>query len=176
MTTLDQPLFSIAKKLQWLLEEFGINNFVFVLGSLHVEMAMLSTLGDWFQDSSWLELLSGAKVMGTGNQALLGGKEVSKTKYCHQVNAHVSNCLMKTAYEEAVRHGESADVDMESCRKNMEKIHLTFQHWSLCLRMEMALFMFTRSIRSRNFVLYKYATDDLLKWMVGLDHFHYAQW
>ena len=26
----------------------GIANFVFVLGSLHVEMAMLSTLGDWF--------------------------------------------------------------------------------------------------------------------------------
>ena len=94
VTTLDQPLYAIAKKLQWLLPEFGTKNYVFVLGSLHVEMAMLSTLGDWFHDSGWLELLSGAQVAGTGNQALLSGKEVSKTKYCHQVTAFVLNRLM----------------------------------------------------------------------------------
>ena len=83
VTTLDQPLFAIAKRLQWFLPEFGTTNHIFVLGSLHVEMAMLSTLGDWFQGSGWLELLSVAKVTGTGNQAFLNGKEVSKTKYCH---------------------------------------------------------------------------------------------
>ena len=42
--------------------------------------------------------------------------------------------------------------------------------------MEMSLFLFTRSIRSRNFILYKYAIDGLLKWMFALDHYHYARW
>ena len=86
-----------------------------------------------------MELLSGAKVTGTGNQALLSGKELSKTKYCHQETAFVLNCLMKSAYEEAVRNGEAAHIDMQSWRKNMEKIHPTFQYWSSCLRMEMVL-------------------------------------
>ena len=96
---------------------------------------------------------------------------MSKTKHCHQVTAFVLTCLMKIAYEEVVRNRESADVDMQSWRKNMEKTHPTFQYW-----MEKALFMFTRSIRSTNFVLYKYAIDGLLKWMFALDHFHYARW
>ena len=42
--------------------------------------------------------------------------------------------------------------------------------------MEMALFLFVRSIRARNFVLYKYAIDQLFPWMFAIYHIHYARW
>ena len=112
----------------------------------------------------------------TGNQALLNGKEVSKTKYCHQITAFVLNRLLKTAYEEALSNAESANVDIQSWRKNLEKNYPTFHYWSVCLRMEMDLFLITRSIRSRNFCLYRYAINILLKWMFSLDNYHYARW
>ena len=176
VTTLDQPLYAIAKKLQWYLEKFGSTKFVFVLGSLHTEMAMVSTLGDWLKDSGWLELLSAAKVTGTGNQALLTGKQVSKSKYCHQVTAFVLHRLLKNAYDEAVQNGEAEEDDITTWRGKMECLFPQFQYWSICLKMQMSLLLFVRSIRSRNFVLYKKSINDLLTWMFALDHFHYARW
>ena len=124
--------------------------------------------------SGWLQLLSGVKVTGTGNQALWSGKEVSKTKYCYQVTAFVLNSLLKSPYDEAVLNGESADIHnllifiLGGYR--WKKKHPTFHYWSICLRMEMALFSFKRSIRSRNFVLYIYAIDGLLKWILFYGH------
>ena len=177
VSTLDQPLYAIAKKLQWYFpKEYGISDFVFVLGSLHVEMAMLSALGDWFQDSGWLSILSTAKVSGTGNQSLLTGKDVSKTKYCHQVTASVLYRLMLHSYDKAVMNDEHEDLHFQSWRKQMEEKYPQFQYWSIGLKMEMSLFLFTRSIRSRNFKLYMHAIDGLLIWMFGLDHYHYARW
>ena len=44
--SVDQPLFALAKQIQWnWLENFGEHRFVLVLGSLHLEMAALRTLG-----------------------------------------------------------------------------------------------------------------------------------
>ena len=40
----------------------------------------------------------------------------------------------------------------------------------------MALLLFTRSIRSRKFNLYKYSIHQLLPWMFALDHYLYAWW
>ena len=176
VTTLDQPLYAIAKKLQWYLEKFGATKFVFVLGSLHTEMAMVSTLGDWLKESGWLQILAAAKVTGTGNQALLTGKQVSKSKYCHQVTAFVLHSLLKDAYDEAVQNGEANNDDISVWRGKMENLFPQFQYWSICLKMEMSLFLFVRSIRSRNFLLYKKSIKDLLTWMFALDHFHYARW
>ena len=100
--------------------------------------------------SGWLSIVSNAKVTGPGNQYLLTGKEVAKTKYVHQVTACVLYRLMKCVYKADV---ERADMTFDSWGTNMEKISPQFQYWSIPLKMEMALFLFTRSIRSRNFVL-----------------------
>ena len=45
--TCDQPLFKIAKKIQWMWpEEYGEGSFVIMLGGLHIKMALLKSLGD----------------------------------------------------------------------------------------------------------------------------------
>ena len=61
--TLDQPLYAITKKIQWNWpENYGENQFVIVLGGLHIEMAGLKVIGDWLEDSGWVEALVQAKV------------------------------------------------------------------------------------------------------------------
>ena len=46
--TVDQPLFAIAKKVQWSWPDmYGEERFVVLLGGLHIEMAMLKLVGEW---------------------------------------------------------------------------------------------------------------------------------
>ena len=50
----DQPLYAIAKQVQWNWKEIYRNGkFVVMIGRLHTEMAALKTLGDWLEDSGW---------------------------------------------------------------------------------------------------------------------------
>ena len=56
--TEDQPLFALAKQVQrfWP-ESFGEDKFVVMLGGLHIEMAVLRTLGTWLKGSGWVEVI-----------------------------------------------------------------------------------------------------------------------
>lgn len=65
--TLDQPLYAIAKKIQWNWPKiYGEDSFVVILGGLHIEMAGLKVIGDWLEDSGWVEALVQAKVASAG--------------------------------------------------------------------------------------------------------------
>jgi len=91
----DQPLFAIAKRLQWHYpDQYGASAFVIMMGALHIEMAFMSAIGDWLEDSGWTAALSNAKVSTPGNQSLVTGHNVAITKYCHQVTACALHQLM----------------------------------------------------------------------------------
>ena len=65
--TLDQPLYSIAKRIQWNWpEKYGENHFVIILGGLHIEMAGLKVIGNWLEDCGLVEALVQAKVASAG--------------------------------------------------------------------------------------------------------------
>ena len=54
--TLDQPLFTIAKQIQWHWPYvYGEETFVILLGGLHIEMAALTTPGDFLDGSGWTQ-------------------------------------------------------------------------------------------------------------------------
>lgn len=44
---LDQPLYALAKQVQWTLPEFDEDKFLAMMGGLHIEMASLKMLGKW---------------------------------------------------------------------------------------------------------------------------------
>ena len=47
----DKPLYTIAKEIQWFHPAiYGQQNLVLMLGAFHIEMVLLSCLGDWLQD------------------------------------------------------------------------------------------------------------------------------
>ena len=67
VVTLDQPLYAIAKKVQWHCPgTYGENNFVLMLGGLHIEMAAWKTLGDWLQGSGWTSSLTQTGIASSG--------------------------------------------------------------------------------------------------------------
>ena len=72
-----------------------------MLGSLHIEMATLSFIGDWLQDSGWTTALSNSGVTTSGNESLLSGHNVAATKYVHQVTAYTLYQLMQQAFQKA---------------------------------------------------------------------------
>ena len=80
----DQPLYAIAKTIQWTFpEKFGEDIFVVLLGSLHIEMALWSTIGDMMQGAGWVEALveAGVTKLEAAATALLKSSYVMRTRY-----------------------------------------------------------------------------------------------
>ena len=51
VVTVDQPLFALAKEIQWTMHEFDESHIVVMLGGLHIEMAAFKALGKWVHGS-----------------------------------------------------------------------------------------------------------------------------
>ncbi|KAK0050008.1 hypothetical protein Bpfe_020559 [Biomphalaria pfeifferi] len=85
--TADQPLFAIAKQIQWKCPEFyGENKITLLLGGLHIEMSFLKTVGTLLKDSGWVEALVNAKVATSGcAESFLNGSHVTRTRRAHRV-------------------------------------------------------------------------------------------
>lgn len=65
--TVDQPLFALAKMVQWKWPaSHGEQGYVVLLGGLHIEMALWSVLGDLLAGSGWTTALSETKVASFG--------------------------------------------------------------------------------------------------------------
>ena len=168
----DQPLYAIAKKLQWQYPKGYGEKFVVLMGPLHIEMAFLSTLGDWLEDSGWTTAIGNARIARVGVvQSLVSGHDVARTKYCHQVTACALHMLMHQSHDQV-----SSPDDFQNRRSKMEEKSPQFQYWSITLKMELHCLLFERSVRIGNFALYKIAPESLLPWIFSLDHYHYARW
>ena len=67
VVTLDQPLFALAKQIQWKWpEKYGEDKMVVMFGGLHIEMAALKTLSDWLRGSGWIQALVQAEIATPG--------------------------------------------------------------------------------------------------------------
>ena len=87
--TFDQPLFTLAKEIQWTWpDEYGEEKVVIMFGGLHIETAALKTVGDWLDGSGWVQALVQAEIatVGTGD-SLLKAAHVVRTRRAHQVTA-----------------------------------------------------------------------------------------
>ena len=89
--TVDQPLYAIAKKIQWMWPRvYGEGKLVVMMGGLHVEMALLKVIGDFLEGSGWMAVMTSAGVM-TEERAdgLQKGSQTSRSQWAHQVTAAV---------------------------------------------------------------------------------------
>ena len=98
--TMDQPLYSIAKGIQWTWSEsHGESKFVVMLGGLHTEMNVLKLLGDWLQGSGWTSALVHTEVTTQGRaDGIFRTSHVTRTRYAHQVTAASLHILLQSAY------------------------------------------------------------------------------
>ncbi len=177
--TVDQPLYAIAKKVQWTWPNtYGEDKYVVMLGGLHIEMATLSMIGDWLSGSGWSTVMTSANVTTEGRvDGIQRGSQTSRAQWAHQVSAAALYTLRKEAYD---TYKENTDVDVmlsfsDWC-KGMESQHPQFCYWNMTLQLENLFLAQLRSQRSANFDLYVEVLGKIIPWMFALDHYHYSRW
>jgi len=112
VVTFDQPLFALAKQIQWKWpESYGEDQIVVMFGGLHIEMAALRTLGDWLQGSGWVQALVQAEIATAGTaDSFLRASHVLRTRRAHQVTAAALYILQHRAYNHYCL-GETMDAE-----------------------------------------------------------------
>lgn len=82
----DQPLFALAKQIQWELQNtHGEDHLVVMFGALHVAMAAFKALGKWLTGSGWTEVLSNTgETMPGASDSFLVASHLTKTRRAHQ--------------------------------------------------------------------------------------------
>ena len=179
--TLDQPLYAIAKAIQWdPASELNEDNYCVFLGPLHSEMLLEKLLGDWLRDSGWIEMLINSEVTTSGRaEAMIKGTHVTRTRYAHQATVLSLSILRREAYLKYTKDYQDNNNEIQSFEawsNQKEKTLPHFKYWLTVYDMELLLLRFVRSIRIGNFDLYLRSLDEIADWAYILDHYNYARW
>ena len=176
---LDQPLYALAKQIQWTLPEFVEDKFLAMMGGLHIEMASLKMLGKWLTGCGWSEIMYSAGVATQGiAESFLTASHVTRTRRAHQVTAASLHILKKKAYIAYKDKLEEAEQSLtfEDWENTMEKKSPHFLFWGLVLHLELTCLRLVRAFKKANFALYVDAIQQILPWLFVMDHTNYARW
>ena len=159
VVTVDQPLFAVAKPIQWQWPEtFGEDKYIVILGGVHIEMAAFKTIGNLLKESGWIAVLTEAGIASSGTaESFLSASNVTKTRLAHQVMACTLYKLLQCAYNQYKDdYSTASDIEeFENWRTEKENSHPQFHFWSQVLTIEILVLEFIRSIRETNFELYR---------------------
>ena len=169
----DQPLFALAKYIQWaFVDDFGSKKFVVMLGGLHTEQAVLHCLGNLLDGSGWTTALAEADVVSAGiAQSILRGKPIVRARFTHQVTLAVLHILQQQAYQSA-----NVTMDFEEWKAQQLDRCTTFHFWDMIMQCEAKLMIFVRAHRTKDFPLYVTALENLVSLFFILGHPNYARW
>ena len=110
MITADQPVYAIGKQVQWA-HNVTYENVLWIMGPLHIEMALASAIGDWLEGSGWIDILKKANTSTSGRiESFLTGKKIKRTRYAHQVSL---TCLLKLSKDAFKNQEERSDKSFE---------------------------------------------------------------
>ena len=171
--TFDQPLYALAKQIQWKWpEKYGEDKLVVMSGGLHIEMAALKTIGNWLQGSGWAQALVQAEIATAGTaDSLYKAAHVMRTRRAHQITVAALYILQHRAYisdQSPVEFEVWCDQRKQSCPQ--------FQFWATAMELELSVCVFVRSLREADFAMYLDALTELVPWFYALDHTNYARW
>lgn len=153
----------------------NMDKFVILFGGLHIEMAALSTAGDWLAGSGWVEALVQADIASARTaDSFPRAEHVMRTHHAHQVTAAALNILQHRAYDYYARAADNCQqLSFKEWCQRRTKEHPQFQYWSLALAL---ILTFVHSLREADFDMYLDVLWELLPWFFALDHTHYARW
>ncbi len=178
--TVDQPLYTIAKQIQWSWPAtHGEDHFIVMFGGLHIEMAALKILGDLLEGSGWTGALVQAGVATPGTaDSLLKASHVTRTRRAHQVTASSLYLLLQKAYAEYSNDLEEGAhvLPLEEWCSDRAAAHLQAHFWSIILQLELEVMIYVRAVREADFLLYVDALTKIVPWFFALGHTHYARW
>ncbi len=173
VTTMDQPLFALAKLVQWKWPStHGEHLHVVMLGGLHTEMALWNTLGDVLEASGWTAASAEAEIASSGvADSFLRVTHLMRTRHAHEVTVLTLQKLQQEAYLQS-----KSNASFPKWKSDMCKGSPTFMYWDFILRCETLVLIFVRAHRERNFQLYLQVLEKLTPLFFALDHVNYARW
>ena len=176
ITTFDQPLFALAKFVQWKWPDtHGEKVHVIMLGGLHTEMALWNTLGDVLEGSGWTAAPTQADVASSAMaDSYLKATHLTRTRHAHQVTLLTLHKLRKEAF--MLTDGSNDEESVKAWRNSMQKNSATFINWDLIMRYETLILIFVRAHREKNFPLYVEVLEERTPLFFALDHVNYSRW
>jgi hypothetical protein len=173
----DQPLYTLAKLIQWNWQEFyGENKFVIMFEGLHIEIAALKSLGSLLEGSGWVEALTNSGIITPGSaEALLSASHVRRCRRMHEVTLVSMHILQHIAFAKT-KCDDDSNVSFDVWCEQQSRKHYQFAYWATVKQLQMTVLQFVRSIRESNFSLYVDALTDLIPWFFALDRPNYARW
>lgn len=114
VTICDQPLFAIAKVIQWnWLATHGENVHIVMLGGLRIEMVLCRTMcGDLLAASGWTTAITEAGIASSGtSDSFLKVAYLTKTRGAHQITVAALYKLQHAAFQEL--NGQHDDEEEE---------------------------------------------------------------
>ena len=115
---MDQPLYAIAKQIQWLKPNaFGEAKYVVIMGGLHIEMNVMKLLGDFLNflnGSGWTSILVQSEVTSSGRaDAILKGSHITRSRYAHQVTVTALHLLQVSAYLSYTKTIQPGEIELD---------------------------------------------------------------
>ncbi|KAK3918979.1 Chromosome-associated kinesin KIF4 [Frankliniella fusca] len=171
----DQPLFALAKLLQWNCpQEFSEDKFVVLFGHFHIEQNFLQLMGKFMKSGGWVGVAVNSGIIDVGSaEAILTVKHVTKSRLMHEVTCAVLFTLMHEAYEFLQ---PDQNMSFDTFLEDMAAKCPTFKYWLTTFKLEIILLNFVRSIRSGDYKLFKTALKQMMPWFFTFDHTNYARW
>ena len=85
---MDQPLFAIAKIIQWnFTATHGEDKYLIMAGGLHIEMTAFKVIGNWLDESSWTTAVFNAGIATSGVADSVESYTRDKDKTCPPDNS-----------------------------------------------------------------------------------------
>ena len=167
----DQPVYALGKQVQWNYQN-RYSTVFWMMGPLHIEMAFLSTIGDWLEGSGWTELLEKSKINTTGRiESFLHGSKVKRSRYAHQVTLGALMKLSNLAFQ-----NQNKFSSYDEWKEEISKVSVNAQYWFTVIELQTLLFTFIKSLRTSDFSLFLSCLRDILPWFFALDHTQYSRW
>ena len=134
VTTFDQPLFALAKLVQWQFPTtHGEETYVVMLGGLHTEMALWNVLGDLLEGPGWTSALTEAELTFAGTaQSMLKVAHLTRTRHAHQVTLLTLQILQREAF--LLSKSSEDEEPLSAWKVGMIATSPTFMFWDLILR------------------------------------------
>ncbi|EDO40140.1 predicted protein [Nematostella vectensis] len=177
---LDQPLYAVAKQIQWNFKErYGEHKFVIMFGGLHIEMAFLKVIGNWLEESDWNTALVDANVASVGTaDSFIKAASVTRTRRAHQITASCLYIMLQKEYDSYAEGASPGDeiLSFEEWCNHQAANYLQFYYLLIALRPQLISLMFVRSLRQGNFSLYWEALSLMISRLFALNHTNYARW
>ena len=129
----DQPLFTLAKKLQWKFHDsgYGEDSFLVMLGPMHTEKMLWSVSGDCLDGSGWTTALTNSGNSTSGKaQSFIGVHHICRTRYMHQISVASLYMLMQKAYDHYLTSVVSENpLPLESWKGQLTSLQPLASYW-----------------------------------------------